>query len=54
MEKKASDVKDTSLRMPTGISGTVINVQVFTREGIQRDARSQSIIDFELKNIVKI
>ena len=47
--EKASDVKDTSLRMPTGISGTVINVQVFTREGIQRDARSQSIIDFELK-----
>ncbi|MBN3859745.1 DNA-directed RNA polymerase subunit beta [Neisseriaceae bacterium PsAf] len=47
--EKASDVKDTSLRMPTGISGTVINVQVFTREGIKRDARSQDIIDFELK-----
>ncbi|MFH4354249.1 MAG: DNA-directed RNA polymerase subunit beta [Neisseriaceae bacterium] len=47
--EKASDVKDTSLRMPTGISGTVINVQVFTREGIKRDARSQTIIDFELK-----
>ena len=47
--EKASDVKDTSLRMPTGMSGTVIDVQVFTREGIQRDARAQSIIDAELK-----
>ncbi|WP_434777053.1 DNA-directed RNA polymerase subunit beta [Neisseria sp. Ec49-e6-T10] len=47
--EKASDVKDTSLRMPTGMSGTVIDVQVFTREGIQRDDRAQSIIDAELK-----
>lgn len=47
--EKASDVKDTSLRMPTGMSGTVIDVQVFTREGIQRDARAQAIIDAELK-----
>ena len=47
--EKASEVKDTSLRMPTGMSGTVIDVQVFTREGIQRDKRAQSIIDAELK-----
>ncbi len=47
--EKASDVKDTSLRMPTGMSGTVIDVQVFTREGIERDKRAQSIIDEELK-----
>ncbi|WII93791.1 DNA-directed RNA polymerase subunit beta [Kingella negevensis] len=47
--EKASDVKDTSLRMPTGMSGTVIDVQVFTREGIQRDKRAQSIIEVELK-----
>ena len=47
--EKASDVKDTSLRMPTGMSGTVIDVQVFTREGIQRDKRAQAIIDAELK-----
>ena len=47
--EKASDVKDTSLRMPTGMSGTVIDVQVFTREGIQRDKRAQAIIDSELK-----
>ena len=47
--EKASDVKDTSLRMPTGMSGTVIDVQVFTREGITRDKRAQAIIDAELK-----
>jgi len=47
--EKASDVKDTSLRVPSGMSGTVIDVQVFTREGIQRDKRAQSIIDDELK-----
>jgi len=47
--EKASDVKDTSLRVPSGISGTVIDVQVFTREGIERDKRSTSIIEDELK-----
>ena len=35
--EKASDVKDTSLRVPSGMVGTVIDVQVFTREGIERD-----------------
>ena len=47
--EKASDVKDTSLRVPSGMSGTVIDVQVFTREGIIRDKRAQQIIDDELK-----
>ncbi len=47
--EKASDVKDTSLRVPSGISGTVIDVQVFTREGIERDKRSQQIIEDELR-----
>ncbi|MCC6611364.1 MAG: DNA-directed RNA polymerase subunit beta [Burkholderiales bacterium] len=51
--EKASDVKDTSLRVPSGISGTVIDVQVFTREGIERDKRAQSIIDEELKRYKK-
>jgi DNA-directed RNA polymerase subunit beta len=46
--EKASDVKDTSLRVPSGMSGTVIDVQVFTREGIDRDARAQQIIDDQL------
>ncbi|MDR1163417.1 MAG: DNA-directed RNA polymerase subunit beta [Candidatus Accumulibacter sp.] len=47
--EKASDVKDTSLRVPSGISGTIIDVQVFTREGIERDKRAQSIIDDQLR-----
>ncbi|TXT25494.1 MAG: DNA-directed RNA polymerase subunit beta [Gallionellaceae bacterium] len=51
--EKASDVKDTSLRVPAGISGTVIDVQVFTREGLQRDQRAQQIIDDELSRYKK-
>ena len=47
--EKASDVKDTSLRVPSGMTGTVIDVQVFTREGVERDARANSIIDEALK-----
>jgi len=51
--EKASDVKDTSLRVQAGISGTVIDVQVFTREGLQRDKRAQQIIDDELNRYKK-
>jgi DNA-directed RNA polymerase subunit beta len=51
--EKASDVKDTSLRVPSGISGTVIDVQVFTREGIERDKRATQIIEDELKSYRK-
>ena len=51
--EKASDVKDTSLRVPSGIDGTVIDVQVFTREGIERDKRAQQIIDDEIKRYKK-
>jgi DNA-directed RNA polymerase subunit beta len=47
--EKASDVKDTSLRVPSGMVGTVIDVQVFTREGVERDRRAQSIIDDQLR-----
>ncbi len=47
--EKASDVKDTSLRVPSGMIGTVIDVHVFTREGIERDKRAQQIIDDELR-----
>ncbi|MDO9467705.1 MAG: DNA-directed RNA polymerase subunit beta, partial [Thiobacillus sp.] len=46
--EKASDVKDTSLKVPSGMSGVVIDVHVFTREGIERDKRAQSIIDTQL------
>ncbi len=51
--EKASDVKDTSLRVPAGSTGTVIDVQVFTREGLQRDARAQQIVDDELARYKK-
>ncbi|HQS37496.1 MAG TPA: hypothetical protein PK571_04580, partial [Methylotenera sp.] len=51
--EKASDVKDTSLRVPSGMSGTVIDVQVFTREGIDRDTRAQQIIDDQLDHYKK-
>lgn len=46
--EKASDVKDTSLRVPTGMEGTVIDVQVFTREGVEKDARVLEIEKSEL------
>src|SRR5262249_54579784 len=46
--EKASDVKDTSLRVPTGMEGTVIDVQVFTREGVEKDARVLEIEHSEL------
>ena len=38
--EKASDVKDSSLRVPPGMDGTVIDVQVFTRDGIEKDKRA--------------
>ena len=41
--EKASDVKDTSLRVPSSIKGTVIDVQVFTRDGLEKDKRSKDI-----------
>lgn len=46
--EKASDVKDTSLRVPSGMTGTVIDVQVFTRDGVTRDSRAESIIETAL------
>ena len=51
--EKASDVKDTSLRVPSGMAGTVIDVQVFTREGVEKDKRARSIIDEQLKRYEK-
>jgi len=41
--EKASDVKDTSLRVPSGTKGTVVDVQVFTRDGLEKDNRAQQI-----------
>ncbi|BBO99860.1 DNA-directed RNA polymerase subunit beta [Sulfuriferula nivalis] len=51
--EKASDVKDTSLRVPSGMAGIVIDVQVFTREGIERDARAKQIIEDQLAGYKK-
>src|SRR5699024_5118365 len=51
--EKASDVKDTSLRVPSGMDGTVIDVRVFTRDGIEKDSRAKEIEDRELRSIRK-
>jgi DNA-directed RNA polymerase subunit beta len=46
---KAGDVKDSSLRVPSSVRGTVINAHVFTREGVELDARSKAIIEEETR-----
>ena len=49
--EKASDIKDTSLRAPKGMKGTVIDVQVFTREGLDKDARALANDKDELQTV---
>jgi len=51
--EKASDVKDTSLRVGSGVVGTVIDVQVFTRDGVEKDARARQIEEAELERYRK-
>jgi len=51
--EKASDVKDTSLRVPPGMDGTVIDVRVFTRDGVEKDTRALSIEKSELESVRK-
>jgi DNA-directed RNA polymerase subunit beta len=51
--EKASDVKDTSLRVPTGVYGTCIDVQVFTRDGVEKDARAKAIERSQLEQVKK-
>lgn len=51
--EKASDVKDSSLRVPNGVSGTVIDVQVFTRDGVKKDKRALEIENMQLKKAKK-
>ena len=51
--EKASDVKDSSLRVPNGTSGTVIDVQVFTRDGVQKDKRALEIEEMQLREAKK-
>ncbi len=51
--EKASDVKDTSLRVPPGMDGTVIDVRVFTRDGVEKDTRALSIEKAEIERVRK-
>ena len=51
--EKASDVKDTSLRVPTGVKGTIIDVRVFTRDGVEKDQRATDLETAELAGIRK-
>jgi DNA-directed RNA polymerase subunit beta len=51
--EKASDVKDTSLRVPPGMDGTVIDVRVFTRDGVEKDSRALSIERQEIERVRK-
>ncbi|HHO81909.1 MAG TPA: DNA-directed RNA polymerase subunit beta [Halothiobacillus sp.] len=51
--EKASDVKDSSLRVPPGMEGTVIDVRVFTRDGVEKDARAREIEEADLDAVRK-
>jgi DNA-directed RNA polymerase subunit beta len=51
--EKAADVKDTSLRVPNNVRGTVIDVQVFTRDGVKKDKRALEIEEAEIKRYRK-
>ena len=51
--EKASDVKDTSLRVPSSVKGTVIDVQVFTRDGLEKDQRALEIEEQQLSKVRK-
>ncbi|PKN04203.1 MAG: DNA-directed RNA polymerase subunit beta, partial [Deltaproteobacteria bacterium HGW-Deltaproteobacteria-9] len=51
--EKASDVRDTSLRVPPGVEGTVIDAKIFTRKGADKDLRSQSIEEDAIEQLTK-
>ena len=51
--EKAADVKDTSLRLPPGTTGTVVEVRVFNRRGVDKDARAMSIEQEEIERLAK-
>jgi DNA-directed RNA polymerase subunit beta len=51
--EKAADVKDTSLRIKSGVTGTVIDVQIFTRDGVEKDQRALHIENSELEMVRK-
>ena len=51
--EKAADVKDSSLRVPNSVSGTIIDVQVFTRDGVEKDKRALEIEEMQLREVKK-
>jgi len=51
--EKAADVKDSSLRVPNSVSGTIIDVQIFTRDGVEKDKRALEIEEMQLKQVKK-
>ena len=51
--EKASDVRDTSLRLPPGVSGTVVEVRVFSRRGVEKDERALAIEQSEIERLAK-
>src|SRR5262249_24342107 len=51
--EKASDVRDTSLRVPPGVQGTIVEVRVFNRHGIDKDERAQAIEREEIERLAK-
>src|SRR5208283_2761127 len=51
--EKASDVRDTSLRVPPGVQGTIVEVRVFNRHGVEKDERAQAIGREEIERLAK-
>src|SRR6516164_8244750 len=51
--EKASDVRDTSLRLPPGVNGTVVEVRVFNRHGVEKDERAMAIEREEIERLAK-
>jgi DNA-directed RNA polymerase subunit beta len=51
--EKAGEIRDTSLRVPPGVEGTVINVKIFSRKGVDKDERTREIEDEEVSRLVK-
>jgi DNA-directed RNA polymerase subunit beta len=51
--EKAGDVRDTSLRLPPGVSGIIIDARVFARKGVEKDSRAQQIEDAEREKLIQ-
>ena len=51
--EKASDVRDTSMRVPPGVQGTIVEVRVFNRHGVEKDERAQAIEREEIERLAK-